>query len=113
MEIELIDAGPEQGAVLSRMLHLYAYDFSEFAGWDLAEDGSFPLPSLDAEFVMFLRVDGKLAGFAMVGRGSRLTDDPAVFDMAEFFVVRKHRRRGVGEHAARKIFDRFRGPWEV
>jgi len=27
--------------------------------------------------------------------------------------MRKDRRRGVGEHVARTVFDRFRGRWEV
>jgi len=31
----------------------------------------------------------------------------------EFFVLRKYRRRGVGAHVARTVFDRFPGHWEV
>jgi predicted acetyltransferase len=33
--------------------------------------------------------------------------------MAEFFVMRKYRRRRVGWEAARKLFDRFPGEWWV
>jgi len=33
--------------------------------------------------------------------------------MAEFFVMRSYRRRGVGLAAAFAAFDRFKGPWEV
>jgi predicted acetyltransferase len=33
--------------------------------------------------------------------------------MAEFFVMRRYRRKGVGLAAASAIFDRFKGPWEV
>ena len=44
---------------------------------------------------------------------SRLTGDLAVRDMAEFFVMRRFRRHGVGEQAAGWLFDRFPGPWEV
>jgi predicted acetyltransferase len=33
--------------------------------------------------------------------------------MAELFVMRRHRRCGVGEQVASWLFDRFRGPWEV
>ena len=35
------------------------------------------------------------------------------FDMAEFFVMRKYRRHGVGRQAALEIFRRFPGPWQV
>lgn len=36
-----------------------------------------------------------------------------VNDMAEFFVMRKHRRVGVGREAARQVFAMFPGPWQV
>jgi predicted acetyltransferase len=55
---------------------------------------------------LFIRVDSRLAGFALVAAG-----EP--HDMAEFFVMRKYRRAGVGTEAARAIFERFPGPWQV
>jgi predicted acetyltransferase len=33
--------------------------------------------------------------------------------MAEFFVVRRHRRRGIGTRAAAELFDLRPGAWEV
>ena len=33
--------------------------------------------------------------------------------MAEFFVVRAHRRGGAGTNAARAIFSRYPGTWEA
>jgi predicted acetyltransferase len=42
-----------------------------------------------------------------------LTGANGINDMAEFFVLRKYRRQGVGELAAREIFGRFTGPWEI
>jgi predicted acetyltransferase len=56
------------------------------------------------------------AGFAMVtpggsvamGRGPR-----SDYRMAEFFIARPQRRRGVGRNAVRIIFDRFSGTWEI
>jgi hypothetical protein len=37
-----------------------------------------------------LRVEGRLAGFALVSRRSRLTGAAGVFDMSEFFVMRRY-----------------------
>jgi predicted acetyltransferase len=56
--------------------------------------------------------DKQPAGFAMVAResqASRLAD----FRMAEFFIARNARRRGVGRSAVRLILDRFAGRWEI
>lgn len=33
--------------------------------------------------------------------------------MDEFFVLRKYRRRGVGDHVARALFDGRPGRWEL
>ena len=56
---------------------------------------------------------GQYAGFALVQQRSHLTADPAVSDVAEFFVLRKYRRRGIGAALARQVFELFKGRWEV
>lgn len=55
--------------------------------------------------------DQRQAGFALVVR-SHASDGPG-YRMAEFFIARAQRRRGLGRGAARLIFDRFAGQWEV
>lgn len=54
----------------------------------------------------FVTVGGQLAGFTM----TRLLDDGAR-EVAEFFVVRRYRRQGVGREAARQMFRRHPGQW--
>jgi predicted acetyltransferase len=113
------EAGPEDQGRLQALFELYVYDFSEILDLDVEEDGRFRVPPLDAYWTdprrhaFLIRVDGKLGGFALVLEWSRLTGDEGVCDVAEFFVMRRYRRRGVGERAAAWLFDRFRGPWEV
>ena len=112
-------ARKEQEHVLQRLMSLYVYDFSDFMGLDVEEDVSFKLPDLSAYWrdswrhPFLLSVEGKLAGFALVHQRSRLSGADGTYDMAEFFVLRRYRRQGVGEQAARELFARFRGPWEI
>jgi predicted acetyltransferase len=55
-----------------------------------------------------------LVGFAMVARGGNSPDrSPVDYRMAEFFVTRAHRRRGVGRFAVELILNRFAGRWEI
>jgi predicted acetyltransferase len=106
--------------VLNRLLQLYAYDFSEFMGFDVGDDGIFfggesrvtyrPEPWRHA---FFLRVEGRLAGFVILDEKSRITEDPDVIDVAQFFVMRKYRRSGVGTAAAIRAFDLYPRKWEV
>jgi predicted acetyltransferase len=57
-------------------------------------------------------------GFAMVRRrsaSSPTVSPPAAleFSMAEFFIARPWRRRGIGAEAVRLLFDRFAGQWLI
>jgi predicted acetyltransferase len=53
-------------------------------------------------------------GFAMVRIGQPLATRTSIdFSMAEFFIARDWRRRGVGQEAVRLIFDRFSGRWHI
>jgi predicted acetyltransferase len=97
---------------LRQLLELYAHDFSERNGADVGDDGRYGYPHLDAYWQeadrhpFLFRVDGRLAGFALVRSG-------APHDMAEFFVLRKYRRGSVGTDAARTVFARFPGDWQT
>lgn len=53
-------------------------------------------------------------GFAMVRlcRGASLRPQRD-YSMAEFFVAKSWRRRGIGQQAVRLILDRFAGRWEI
>ena len=117
--VELIPAAPEQQPALANLLELYAHDFSEFRDLILGEDGRFGYPRLPlywsepGRHPFLIRVDGELAGLVLVQRGSQISGDDAVWDMAEFFIVRGHRKRGIGTWVAREVWRRFPGTWEV
>ena len=119
MNLQVTAAGPEEQARLTALFELYVYDFSETLGIDIGDDGRFRVPPLAAYWTdprchaFLIRVDERLAGFALVQARSRLSGDETVCDVAEFFVMRRYRRHGVGERVAGWLFDRFRGPWEV
>jgi predicted acetyltransferase len=117
--LEVAPIAPSEEPVLRHLIDLYAYDFSEILGLDVEDDGRFRFPALAPYWTdpghhpFFFRVAGKLAGFALVQDRSHLTGAQGVHDMAEFFVLRRYRRQGLGALAARELFRRFPGPWEV
>jgi predicted acetyltransferase len=118
MQVDVVEAVRDDWPVLERLAQYYAYDFSEFLPADVDAAGVFHSISLgDLERpglqAFLVKVDGKLAGFALVRSGSALSGDPDVTDMEEFFVMRKYRRAGVGSEVAHRLFDRFPGRWEV
>src|SRR5437879_4274919 len=113
MEVRVWPAGAADRIILERLLQLYQHDLSETEGWPLGPDGRYSHFDL-AAFVdhpsarpFLIGVDAELAGFALV------LDWGDERELYEFFIVRKLRRRRVGERAASMLFDRFPGRWEV
>jgi predicted acetyltransferase len=117
--LEVSPAAPEEAPVLANLLELYAHDFSAIADLHLGRDGRYGYSRLaqywtdPTRFPFLVRVDGRPAGFALIAKGSEISGDPEVWDVSEFFVVRRHRRRGVGAAVAHEIWRRFPGRWEV
>lgn len=119
VSVEIIPASREQEPLLANLLELYAHDFSEFMDLELGADGRFGyqhLPSYWTEperHPFLVLVNEHPAGFVFVRRGSRISSDIEVWDMAEFFIVRRYRRLKVGTKVAHNIWSRFPGRWEV
>jgi predicted acetyltransferase len=120
MQIDLTEIDEDQRPVLEQLAQLYMYDFTEHAHGDVGEDGRFPYIDFDEFFAhrvrraYLVRVDGKLGGFALAYEDEAMRDrDERVWWMDEFFVMRKYRKRGVGERIATQLFDTLGGTWEV
>jgi predicted acetyltransferase len=118
-DLEVFPALPEQQPILANLLELYIHDFSEFRKTELGSDGRFGYPKLplywreQGRHPLLVRMDGGLIGFALVKRGSEISGSGSVWDMAEFFVLRGYRGRGIGSEIAHKIWRQFPGSWEV
>ena len=120
-EVALDVALSSDSPLLANLLELYLHDLSEaFPSIELGPDGRFGYPKLalywsepERRFPFLIKYGARVAGFALVTRGSPASNDPNVFDLAEFFVLRRYRRTGVGRRAAFLVWDRFPGPWTV
>ena len=110
-----------QAPLLANLLELYIHDLSAaFRHIELGEDGRYGYRALplywsepERRFAFLIRCQGRIAGFALATRGSPLSDDPDVLDVAEFFVLRRYRRSGVGRRAAALLWQRLPGQWLV
>ena len=118
-KIEVVPAAPEQQQTVANLLELYAHDFSEFHEVELGEEGKFGYPDLPLYWSepdrhpFLVRIDGKWAGVILVKRESQDPTNKTAWDMVEFFVVRRYRRRGVGTAIAHEVWRRFPGPWQI
>jgi len=100
-------------AGLAQRVQLYLHDFSEIRPYELTAHGTYTYLWLDNYFTeasrypFFLVAGDRLAGFALMRRVS------GVNELAEFFVVRRYRRQGVGRTAATRLFRKYPGRWSL
>lgn len=63
-----------------------------------------------SHYPYFISVDSELAGFALV---RRYPSNPAIYDMGQFFVLRKFKGKGIGKQALKSVLERFPGRWQI
>src|SRR5436190_7333551 len=105
---------------LSELLEHYVDELSTLSAIEADVDGRFRYDQLslywtqpDRRFAFFIRSGQHRAGVALVTREAATRDAPEHLDVAEFFVLRAHRGRGVGRQAAFLLWDRLPGQWMV
>jgi predicted acetyltransferase len=105
MSVELKRVTADEKEILKNLLEKYDYEFSQWDKRDVNKLGLYGYPYLDhywtedKRWAYFILVDGQLAGFAMVIDYPEVKDRETDFQMAEFFVMYKYRRMGVGREA--------------
>lgn len=116
---EIYAAPLEEKETIFNLMQFYSYDFSEFIDMDVEDGGLYAsYPYLDdywtepeIRFPYLIKLNGRIAGFALVRKIQ--TIEKTFFSMAEFFVMKKYRRLGIGKQAAIALFDLHPGAWEV
>ena len=103
------------------MGRFYVYDMSEYMGfepeWELPADGLYECNDFKIywrtpeTYPFIIRYKNELAGFAIINKKG--SDKNIDFNMAEFFIARKFKGKGVGKYVAHQCFQQFPGKWEV
>lgn len=100
-------------------MELYNYDFSEYDGEDVDTEGHYAFTYPESSWKdptkqpYFIYADHQLAGFILVDTCCHYIQEPGAHNIADFFVMKKYQKRGVGRQAAEKMFERYPGKWEV
>lgn len=108
----------ESKSVLRNLMSLYLHDYSEFDGTDVNAHGMFEYKYIDhywteeGRAAYFIRIDGTIGGLALT-RSWEADDGKPIRSIAEYFIMRKYRRKGVGVEAARILFGMYPGRWLV
>lgn len=115
--VQLIRATFKDHDRLFNLAQFYQYDFTEFLPGELDEEGCFPYIVVrhylsKGHQAYLARVDERLAGFVLVDESPPRRGGPGRY-LAEFFVMRGYRHKGIGRALAFQTFDTYRGYWEI
>lgn len=118
-QVSIVEVSLDEKSILSQLIELYEYDFSEFNDRDVNSHGRYGYKYLDHYWTeenrhpFFVIVDQQYAGFVLVNDYCYLQSGKQAKSIAEFFIMRKYRRKGIGKVVAPLVFERFPGDWEV
>ena len=118
MSVELKNVSAADKSIVEHLFQYYLYDMSEFSGWPLSDAGTFTYPSdllppyweNPNHHPYFIVSEGEIAGFALVRRSPK---NDHVWDMGQFFVLRKFRGLGLGREAFSQALQMHQGDWQV
>jgi predicted acetyltransferase len=112
--IDAVDASA--APTLVNLFEHYLHDMAEWFGFDTEQNGAYGYPAQkcwdNGAVVYFAYAGGVPIGFAIV-TAAESPVETRTLDLKEFFVVRRHRRSGVGRAFANTVWDRHPGPWLV
>lgn len=129
MEIETILANDETANIIRNIYPLYLHDLSEIHGNVPNEYGIYedePMKTLDEQyrvqdiwfqkpgllFPFIIFADKKPAGFSLIST-REFAPKGVDYYVYEFFLLRPYRGKSIAEVAAKQVFDKFRGDWEL
>ena len=116
-KIEVTRIGKSSATVLVNLLELYLHDMAEWFKFDINQDGLYRYdmePHWEkGDATYLLLVDDIPAGFALVARPDEWLKDPNALEIAEFFLVRSHRHKGIADQFAAWLWDQQPGSWLI
>lgn len=111
----IIPARDDFRPLIANLIQLYLYDMTESMPFPVGPDGRFEYDFFDRfwRFPYLIQSGDEIAGFAFVIDQCPLTARKPCWFMAEFFVLKAYRRRGVGQAAVAAILGHHPGDWHV
>lgn len=129
MEVKVVLVNDENSNIIKNIYPLYLHDLSEHYGnlpneYGIYEDE--PMKTLieqydvqniwfekpDILFPYIIMVDEKPAGFMLIATAPYVPKTTDYY-VNEFFLLRPYRGKNIGEIAARLVFNKFLGRWEL
>ena len=105
--------------VIYNLMQLYTYELSFYeddtTNFEMTDEGLFKMSRYldlywkeEQRHPYILKYNDELVGFVLV----RYNED-GMYEISEFFVLNKYRKLGAGRYMANKMFELYKGKWEI
>ncbi len=119
MEFKLVKVEEKDKNVIYNLMQLYTYELSFFedetATFTMLDSGLYVMNKYVERYWQevnrhpyILKCDNELAGFVL-----QRFNEENMNEIAEFFILNKYRKMGAGTFMANKMFELYKGKWEV
>lgn len=106
----------EEAGILHNLMQFYIYEFSIYIPQiKLEYNGCYKPFDLEKYWnnhhfhAYFIKAENELIGFALVESAGASSSH----SIQEYFIMAKHKGKGYGKEAAKKLFAMFPGEWEI
>lgn len=104
--------------IVENLFRYYVYDLAEFGKWRCGDDGNYGFNPLlldphwnrDDHWPYLIYHDDELAGFCLL---RRYPFDMSIYDVDQFFILRKFQGMGIGKEAFRLAVADRPGLWQT
>ena len=119
MKFDLVKVEEQDKNIIYNLMQLYTYELSFFedetTNFTMLDSGLYVLNKYverywqeESRHPYILKCNNKLAGFVL-----QRFNEQNMNEIAEFFVINKYRKIGAGTFMANKMFDLYKGKWEI
>jgi len=109
----------DEKEILVNLMEKYEYESSQYTGAKINELGIYGCYDWlddfwqdETSWPYLIRVDDRLAGFALVG-DFPIEGQQTDFIIDEFFIIYNYRKQGVGKFVINHLLDQHKGRWGV
>lgn len=113
--VSVVKATATDKSTVANLIQLYLYDMTDEEPFPLERNGLFSYDMLERfwQHPYLLFYGEELAGFALVVTGNPVTSNAKPYFLAEFFILRGYRGKGLGTDSFNKIVQYHPGLWEI
>jgi predicted acetyltransferase len=113
--VQIVRIGANERPIIENLLQLYLHDMTAELPFSIGEDGHYEYDYLDRfwRYPYLIRVGSEIAGFALIIDECPISGASPCFFVAEYFILRAYRGRGVGRSAFEQLLAEHAGRWHL